>query len=213
MTATVAFISPSEALREEVASRLPLRPDIALQLASQASDESLRSTIDLVVVYMHVANEPALPAGQVLQNVAPKATRAAVVAVVDGFDAAKAVQLLQQGYDDCLSLPLDFGRMAMQIEYEAWRIRHVASASNPSSEPLQPASVTSIAPAAITASLPPAFELESSRRSAELAAIHHALAAHKNNRSKAAAALGISRVTLYKKLHKYGMMEFAQDAG
>ena len=41
---------------------------------------------------------------------------------------------------------------------------------------------------------------------AELARITEALKRHQNNRLRAAADLGISRMTLYKKLHKYGLM-------
>jgi DNA-binding NtrC family response regulator len=40
---------------------------------------------------------------------------------------------------------------------------------------------------------------------AESTAVLKALASNDNNRSRAARALGISRVTLYKKLHKYGL--------
>jgi transcriptional regulator of acetoin/glycerol metabolism len=38
-----------------------------------------------------------------------------------------------------------------------------------------------------------------------LDAVVSALSNHANNRSRAARELGISRVTLYKKLHKYGL--------
>jgi DNA-binding NtrC family response regulator len=45
------------------------------------------------------------------------------------------------------------------------------------------------------------------RGEAELACITEALRIHRNNRVRAAAALGISRETLYKKLHKYGLID------
>jgi DNA-binding NtrC family response regulator len=41
---------------------------------------------------------------------------------------------------------------------------------------------------------------------AEMSRILEALRRHKNNRLRAAAELGISRMTLYKKLHRYGLM-------
>ncbi|HEU5116434.1 MAG TPA: sigma-54 dependent transcriptional regulator [Isosphaeraceae bacterium] len=41
---------------------------------------------------------------------------------------------------------------------------------------------------------------------AEASRIREALHRHRNNRLRAAAELGISRMTLYKKLHKYGLM-------
>ena len=41
---------------------------------------------------------------------------------------------------------------------------------------------------------------------AELEQLTEALKCHHNNRSGAAAALGISRVTLYKKLRRYGLL-------
>jgi DNA-binding NtrC family response regulator len=51
------------------------------------------------------------------------------------------------------------------------------------------------------------------REQTERAAIQSALAAHGNSRSRAARALGISRVTLYKKMKKYGLMEDSMRSG
>jgi two-component system response regulator HydG len=48
--------------------------------------------------------------------------------------------------------------------------------------------------------------LQQSTTNAEVRRILEALAKHKNNRLRAAAELGISRVGLYKKLHRYGLM-------
>ena len=48
--------------------------------------------------------------------------------------------------------------------------------------------------------------LAKNREQTELVCITEALHRHKNNRLKAAADLGISRMTLYKKLHKYGLL-------
>ena len=45
-----------------------------------------------------------------------------------------------------------------------------------------------------------------SRSEAESRMIVDALTNNANNRSRAARELGISRVTLYKKLHKYGLI-------
>ena len=45
------------------------------------------------------------------------------------------------------------------------------------------------------------------KRDAELARITEALEKHSNNRLRAASELGISRMTLYKKLYKYGLMQ------
>jgi DNA-binding NtrC family response regulator len=49
--------------------------------------------------------------------------------------------------------------------------------------------------------------LSQSKQVAEITRIRDALRKHADNRLRAAAELGISRVTLYKKLHKYGLME------
>jgi DNA-binding NtrC family response regulator len=49
--------------------------------------------------------------------------------------------------------------------------------------------------------------LNESREEAELERIHQALRKHRNNRQRAAAELGISRMGLYKKLHKYGLIQ------
>ena len=48
--------------------------------------------------------------------------------------------------------------------------------------------------------------LVETRARAERKRIQEALVKHQNNRRRAAAALGISRMALYKKLHKYGLM-------
>jgi len=56
-----------------------------------------------------------------------------------------------------------------------------------------------------TASVP--FTLSQSKEEAEVRRILEALHKHRNNRLRAAAELGISRMGLYKKLHKYGLMD------
>ena len=43
--------------------------------------------------------------------------------------------------------------------------------------------------------------------------ICEALRKHRNNRVRAAAELGMSRVSLYKKLHKYGLFDKAAAGG
>ena len=48
--------------------------------------------------------------------------------------------------------------------------------------------------------------LHRSRENAEIQHIKEALHKHRNNRMRAAADLGISRMGLYKKLHKYGLI-------
>ena len=49
------------------------------------------------------------------------------------------------------------------------------------------------------------FSLSQTREKVEVQRIVQALHKHNNNRLRAAAELGISRMTLYKKLHKYGL--------
>jgi transcriptional regulator with PAS, ATPase and Fis domain len=53
---------------------------------------------------------------------------------------------------------------------------------------------------------PTGSTLAESKEAAEVQQITAALERHKNNRRRAAAELGISRMTLYKKLHKYGLI-------
>ncbi len=53
--------------------------------------------------------------------------------------------------------------------------------------------------------------LNESREEAELERINEALRKHGNNRLRAAAELGISRMGLYKKLHKYGLIAAAEN--
>jgi DNA-binding NtrC family response regulator len=65
------------------------------------------------------------------------------------------------------------------------------------------------APAALHSEMRSDFPLTltESREEVEILRITEALQKHKNNRLRAAAELGISRMGLYKKLHKYGLME------
>jgi DNA-binding NtrC family response regulator len=53
----------------------------------------------------------------------------------------------------------------------------------------------------------PVTTLAETREETEIQRIQEALGRHRNNRRRAAAELGISRMGLYKKLHKYGLME------
>jgi len=63
------------------------------------------------------------------------------------------------------------------------------------------------APAAATVPMPAtAATLGEAKEGAEANCILDALRRHRNNRLRAAQELGISRMTLYKKLHKYGLM-------
>jgi transcriptional regulator with PAS, ATPase and Fis domain len=57
------------------------------------------------------------------------------------------------------------------------------------------------------ASAPGCMTLADSNELAERQRIQEVLAKHKNNRLRAAAELGISRMGLYKKLHKYGLIK------
>ncbi len=59
---------------------------------------------------------------------------------------------------------------------------------------------------AVTHSEEKVAPLHRSREMAEILHIKEALHKHSNNRLRAAAALGISRMGLYKKLHKYGLI-------
>jgi DNA-binding NtrC family response regulator len=52
-----------------------------------------------------------------------------------------------------------------------------------------------------------ALTLNQSRQEAEVERISQALRKHENNRQRAAVELGISRMGLYKKLHKYGLIQ------
>jgi DNA-binding NtrC family response regulator len=56
-----------------------------------------------------------------------------------------------------------------------------------------------------------AVTLYQSREEAEIHRINQALHKHRNNRQRAAAELGISRMGLYKKLHKYGLIQPAEN--
>jgi DNA-binding NtrC family response regulator len=72
------------------------------------------------------------------------------------------------------------------------------------SEPLATFAQVDRAASAAATSRPPT--LARTAEEAEIARITEVLVKHGNNRLRAALELGISRMTLYKKLHKYGMM-------
>jgi DNA-binding NtrC family response regulator len=73
-------------------------------------------------------------------------------------------------------------------------------------EPLQPAAPA--APAAMPAAPPPVpnFTLAERTQEAEAQVIREALQRNRNNKLRTAIDLGISRMTLYKKLNQYGLM-------
>ena len=54
---------------------------------------------------------------------------------------------------------------------------------------------------------PGAGTLHQVREEVEIQRIRAALRKHRNNRLRAAVELGISRMGLYKKLHKYGLLD------
>jgi DNA-binding NtrC family response regulator len=213
MAATALFISSSDALRDEVAAHSSRWHEVVFEFATHLNEAMLANHPSLAIVYFHADVATSVDWKQLLKLTSEHESQPAVVAVMDAFDPAGAVSLLQLGVTDCIPTPIDFSRMAMQIGYVSWRAYQLPKPSRVTHERASELSLASFGPMSLAATLPVPFELESSRRSAELAAISQALAAHNNNRSKAAAALGVSRVTLYKKLHKYGMMGFAQDAG
>ena len=62
-----------------------------------------------------------------------------------------------------------------------------------------------VSPSALAAGAP--VTLRQSKAEAEVRRISEALRKHGNNRLRAAAELGISRMGLYKKLHRYGLIE------
>src|SRR5262249_44821437 len=68
-----------------------------------------------------------------------------------------------------------------------------------------PALAPRVAPAPEAAD-PVVIPLAQTKEEAEAARIAEALRRNRNNRQRAAAELGISRMTLYTKLHRYGLM-------
>jgi DNA-binding NtrC family response regulator len=80
-------------------------------------------------------------------------------------------------------------------------------------EPLQRLT-TSPPPAAVAPAIPeqlPAVTLAERKQEAEEHVIREVLSRNNNNKFRTAAELGISRMTLYKKLHQYGLMASAAE--
>jgi DNA-binding NtrC family response regulator len=121
---------------------------------------------------------------------------------------------------------IDFDTLPHQIRRAAAGEALAARMTNPASPIAQttlPASVPAAAPPAPHPaanvevrpqanapsgySIPKNASLANARVQAEVDRIVQALRTHDNNRLRAARELGISRVALYKKLHKYGLMD------
>jgi DNA-binding NtrC family response regulator len=60
---------------------------------------------------------------------------------------------------------------------------------------------------------PPGESLSQNREVGERSVIQRALANKGNSRARVAHSLGISRVTLYKKMKKYGLMNTSEEQG
>jgi DNA-binding NtrC family response regulator len=73
--------------------------------------------------------------------------------------------------------------------------------------PNGPAAAAPCPPPARAAALPSPTTLAQTKEETEILRITEALRKHRNNRLRAAAELGISRMGLYKKLHKYGLFD------
>jgi DNA-binding NtrC family response regulator len=67
-----------------------------------------------------------------------------------------------------------------------------------------------VSPSAVAAAWP--VTLRQSKAEVEVRRISEALRKHDNNRRRAAAELGISRMGLYKKLRKYGLLDRAPSS-
>ncbi len=72
-----------------------------------------------------------------------------------------------------------------------------------------PDTLRKLVPALRAARVGASATLARSKEEAEKQCIAGALQRHRNNRLRAAAELGISRMTLYNKMHKYGLMRLA----
>jgi len=82
----------------------------------------------------------------------------------------------------------------------------VFSAREPEPRPADGVPANGVPADGVPAPRPHSLNLSQGREQIEIYRIADALRRHRNNRLRAAAELGISRMSLYKKLHKYGLM-------
>src|SRR5579883_3206525 len=117
------------------------------------------------------------------------------------------------GLDD---LPEHFQRVApARVAASAAAVHQVAATAGPEAADALPSPALAASPFAVPAAVPGGDDiampqvrstLAESKDRAERSLIAQALERNGQNRLRAAADLGISRMTLYKKLHKYGLM-------
>src|SRR5688572_24828484 len=125
MAATALFISSSDSLRAEVAAHSSRWHEVVFEFATHLNESMLASHPSLAIVYYHADVATSVDWKQLLKLTGEHESQPAVVAVMDAFDPAGAVSLLQLGMTDCVPTPIDFSRMAMQIGYESWRAYHL----------------------------------------------------------------------------------------
>jgi DNA-binding NtrC family response regulator len=178
-------------IQEAAASRF--RPDLYYRLNVISFNlPPLRDRRDLIP---HLAGnfvaEVSVRSGREVDGISPEALRA-----LQAYDWPGNIRELRNVIER--AVVLSFGREIQVDDLPEHFPRNGTAVAHP------PASHPTACPAQ-----GPALTLARTKDAAELTRITDALNRHQNNRLRAAAELGISRMTLYKKMHKYGLMGYA----
>jgi DNA-binding NtrC family response regulator len=129
--------------------------------------------------------------GRPIYQIAPDALRA-----LEAFDWPGNIRELRNVIERAVAL-------CPGSEVQVRDLPEVIRGANPYRCPTEPVHRASVP---FAPRLSPPTTLAARKKEAEVSRILEALEKHKNNRLRAAAELGISRMALYKKLHKYGLM-------
>lgn len=146
MTALAVLHSSDPSMVERVGQAVDQVTNLELVLAEQHA----ASGHPPAIIFYHYGDGSADDFAALLREAGKCSPQPAVIAITDEFQPTRAIQLLKQGATDCLSRPLDMGRLAMLTDFLTWRARQmpavasappVAAKAAPVASKAQPASV------------------------------------------------------------------------
>jgi DNA-binding NtrC family response regulator len=184
------LIAASNRSLDQEASASRFRPDLYYRLnVISFVLPPLRDRRDMIPQLAgHFIAEVASRSGRKVDGISAEALRA-----LQAYDWPGNIRELRNVIERAIVLSLDCQIHLEDLPEQFQRLRTATSYSAALSTAERPVHV-------------PAPTLARTKDEAELVRITDALERHQNNRLRAAAELGISRMTLYKKLHKYGLM-------
>lgn len=131
MTALAVLLTSDASLGERVREAVSQIADLRLSVSERLSAAGPTPAI----VFLHYTDRVAAGFDRVLQQLKQVAPQAALVAITDEFQPTRAIELLKQGATDCLSRPLDLGRLAMITDFLTWQVRQMPAVRAGTIEP------------------------------------------------------------------------------